>query len=66
MMTTDSKHDFTSIGQLAAHLQRPVRAIERAALSIGLVPSLRLNNIPHFDAEQVQKLTDHFREAREH
>ena len=63
MMTVDAARDFVSIGQLSAHLQRSVRAIEQAAHKLGLMPALRLNGVPHFDAGQVEQLTAHFRGA---
>jgi hypothetical protein len=58
MGTVQATHDFYSIGQLAAHLQKPVRAIEHAATQLKLAPAMRLNGIPHFDGEQVQQLTE--------
>ena len=61
MMTIDQDRDFISIGQLAAHLQQSVRAIERAANKLGLKPALRLNMIPHFSGDQVEKLTKELR-----
>ena len=62
-MHTEAKHDFISIGQLAAHLQRPVRVIERAAEKLKIHPAMRINLIPHFDGEQVQQITAALREA---
>jgi hypothetical protein len=56
-MTTTAERDYLSIGQLAAHTQRPVRRIEQAADRLKLAPALRLNGIVYFDARQVQKLT---------
>jgi hypothetical protein len=52
--------DYTSIGQLAAHLQRSVRAIETASRELQLQPALRLNGVVHFSAPQVEMLLDHF------
>jgi len=56
MMTVESKQDFFSIGQLAAHLQSTVRQIEAAAERAGLQPSLRLNMVPHWNADQVEAI----------
>jgi hypothetical protein len=56
-MTTAADKDFTSIGQLAAHTQRPVRALEQAATSLRIQPALRLNGVSYFSAPQVQKIT---------
>lgn len=58
MGTITPAHDFVSIGQLAAHTQRSVRAIEAAADALKLAPALRLNGIPHFNGEQVERLTE--------
>jgi hypothetical protein len=56
MTPTAPTQDFTSIGCLAGQIQRSVRAIETAATKIGLAPALRLNNVPHFDAGQIERL----------
>jgi hypothetical protein len=64
MSITQAKHDFTSIGTLAGTLQVSVRRIERAAGELSITPAMRLNGIPHFDGEQVERLTRHLhREA---
>ena len=63
MNATDAKRDFVSIGQLAAHVQSPVRSIERAAERLQLVPAMRLNGVAHFDGEQVEALTAELRRA---
>lgn len=52
----ESKQDFFSIGQLAAHLQASVRQIEAAAERAGLQPALRLNMVPHWNGDQVEIL----------
>ena len=57
-MTTTIERDFTSVGQLAAHVQKPVRRIEAAATELGLQPALRLNGVPYFDGAQVEQLTE--------
>lgn len=59
MSNTPATKDFSSIGQLAAHTQTPVRKIEQAATALHLQPAMRLNSIPYFDGEQVAKLTAH-------
>ena len=56
-MTTTADRDYLSIGQLAAHLQRPVRAIEQTAATLKIRPAMRLNQIPYFNGRQVEKLT---------
>lgn len=61
MHAIEATRDFISIGQLAAHLQRSVRQIERAAADLDILPALRLNMVPHFDGEQVKRLTDELR-----
>lgn len=55
-MTVTSTKDFTSIGVLAAHLQRPVRRIEQAVESLRIEPALRLNGVVHFDGAQVERI----------
>jgi hypothetical protein len=57
MGTVQATHDFYSIGQLAAHLQKPVRSIESAATELQITPAMRINGIPHFDGEQVARLS---------
>ena len=57
-MTTAAGKDFVSIGQLAAHLQKPVRKIEQAATALKMQPALRLNQVPYFNGRQVERLTD--------
>ncbi len=61
MMTVAKEHDYVSIGVLAADLQRTPRAIEKASEVLAIQPALRLNRVLHFDGEQVEKLTAHFR-----
>ena len=51
--------DFFSIGQLAAHFQISVRAIEKAAGELGIVPAMRINLVSHFDGQQVEALRAH-------
>ena len=63
MQTIDAKHDFVSTGQLAAHLQVSVRAIERAAVKLDISPAMRINHVSHFDGEQVERLTAELREV---
>jgi hypothetical protein len=58
-MTVAPEKDFVSIGQLAAHLQRSVRAIERAMCETNVMPSMRQNGVPFFDANAVELLTAH-------
>jgi len=60
-MTTTAEKDFVSVGQLAAHIQRPVRSIETAAEQLQIRPAMRLNGVPYFDGEQVEKLTQELR-----
>ena len=57
MGIVEATHDFYSIGQLAAHLQKPVRAIERAVTELQIEPAMRLNGIPHFNGPQVDAIT---------
>ena len=58
MNPIESTRDYVSIGQLAAHLRCSMRDIERAATELQMVPALRLNFVPHFDAEQVERLKE--------
>ena len=65
MHTVEANRDFVSIGQLAAYLQKPVRAIERAATELRMAPAMRINHIAHFDGGQVEKLTAELTGRRE-
>lgn len=56
-MTVDAEKDFVAIGQLAANIGKPVRAIEQAAEQLQLNPALRLNRVPFFNGAQVARLT---------
>jgi hypothetical protein len=58
-MTTAADRDFLSIGNLAAHVQKPVRRIEQAADALKIKPALRLNSVPYFSSHQVDRLTKH-------
>ena len=64
MNATAADRDYVSIGALAATLQQSVRSIERAAQKLGIVPAMRLNSVPHFDANQVERLTAMFRDEK--
>ncbi len=61
MQAIDSSHDLYAVGQLAAHMQRSVGQITRAAEALEIAPAFRINGVPHFDASQVDQLTDYFR-----
>ena len=63
-MTVAAEQDYISIGQLAAHVQRPVRKIEQAASELKIRPALRLNGVPYFNAQQVERLTETLRSTR--
>lgn len=56
MHTVEANRDYISIGQLAAQLQRSVRSIEQAAEKLNITPAMRLNLVPHFDADQVEAI----------
>jgi hypothetical protein len=60
-MTVAADKDFVSIGQFAAHVQRPVRKIEQAAISLKIQPALRINGVPYFNGRQVEELTETLR-----
>ena len=64
-MTVAAEQDYTSIGQLAAHVQRPVQKIEQAASELKIRPALRLNQVPYFSARQVERLTEALRNTKE-
>jgi hypothetical protein len=58
MTAVTASKDFVSVGQLAAHVQRPVRRIEQAATELGITPAMRLNGVNYFDGRQVERLTE--------
>ena len=64
MATTETAHDFTSIGSFCAMLQVSMRRVEKAANELGIVPAVTLDRIPYFDAEQVERLTARLRGAK--
>jgi len=66
MHAVAATRDFFAIGQLAAHLQTPVREIELAADRLGIVAAMRINLILHFDGGQVRAIANYLRETKEH
>ncbi len=56
-MSTTAEREYTSIGILATHVGRPVRAIEQAAAELRLQPAMVINGVAYFAAPQVAQLT---------
>jgi hypothetical protein len=63
-MTVSAERDLLSIGMLASHVQRSVRAIEQAATALNLEPAMKINGTTYWDATQVEKLTDAIRNRK--
>lgn len=57
-MTTLPQNDLVAIGVLASQLQKPVRTIEAACIELNIAPAMRINFVPHFDADQIERLTE--------
>ena len=58
MTTVSADRDLLSIGMLASHVQRSVKAIEQAATAANIAPAMRVNGVPYFNADQVERLTE--------
>lgn len=58
MTTVSADRDLLSIGMLASHVQRSVKAIEQAAAAIQIEPAMKLNGIAYWDANQVEQITE--------
>ena len=56
-MVVSAERELTSIGILASHTQRPVRAVEQAATELQIQPALKINGTIYFDGAQVERLT---------
>lgn len=53
--------DLHSLGHACSLLQRTPRAISTAAEQLGIVARIRINNVPHYDADQLETLMGYFR-----
>ncbi len=62
-MICDTTKDLLSIGVAAGHLGATVRELEALADRLGIQPSLRINLVVHFNADQVEQLRDALRDA---
>lgn len=60
-----SQLNITSIGVLAGEIQAPVKQIAEVAKQLGIVPSARINNVPHFCAADVERIAAHIRTAEQ-
>jgi hypothetical protein len=56
--------ELTSVGKLACELQVPVVKIRRVAESLGIVPSMRLNDVDHFAADDCERIAAAIAEKR--
>ena len=61
----NTAQEYHSTGHLCQLLQRSPRAIAKAAEGLGIAPALKLNGIGHWDADQTEKLIDHFRDRQD-
>ena len=52
------KSDIISLGCLSGELQTPVAQLSAIAVELGVSPSIRIDNVPHYsngDAERIAK-----------
>ena len=61
--TIAAQKDLRSVGNLCGMLQRSPDVINGAAKVLGIQPALRLNGVPHYDADQVERICTYFRES---
>ena len=54
---------LVSLGKAASLLQRMPASISKAASEIGVVPAVVLNDVPHFDESDLQRVSDHLRQS---
>lgn len=62
----DATNSILSSGRIACELQQPITRIMRAAGELGIVPIIVINNVPHFDASDVEKIADQLAAQSEH
>lgn len=60
---TTPQNDLVAIGVLAQQLQQSVRTIEAVCVALNLPPAMRVNYVPFFDAEQVNRIAARLAEA---
>lgn len=57
--------ELNSIGYVCQLVQRTPRAIHAAAEALGIEPTVKINGVPHYDADQLELLNDFFKDQRE-
>jgi len=50
-----------SFGCMAGELQTPVSRLQKIAKQLGITPTSTINNIPYFDAADVERIADQIR-----
>ena len=57
--------EIYAVGKLAATIQRHPSEIREAAVRLSIPPAFLINDVPHFDSQSCQRLTEHFRRSAE-
>ena len=53
--------EISSVGQLAQQFQRHVSEIRAACRELGIEPAFVINSVPHFAAQDCERLAEYFR-----
>ena len=57
----DATQSLVSAGRLAADSQHSVDRIIRVANELGIIATLEINGVKHFDKDSVERITKHLR-----
>ena len=55
--------NIISIGQAAAMIQAMPDRIRTAAVALGIVPAMRINNVDHFAETDLERIAEHLRQG---
>lgn len=61
MDTQQPTKSIASIGAVAAELQLTTAKIAAAADELNIQPELRINQVPYFDSQDVERINEHIR-----
>lgn len=54
--------ELVSLGQASVQLQRTVGIVRRAAKDLDIEPAYRINDVPHFLAADIDRISEHLRD----
>lgn len=56
--------DITSIGKASALLNTMPGKIESAAVALGVVPAVRINGVPHYGDDDLERIREHLKGSK--